>query len=106
MLTVEPASVTLPVAGDFEFVPGLQPFPVLHEGKAIDPGEGVDGRNLTLDVARTVTVSFVSENAGFHNSLGFYTYALDDHGMPTDPTDPRILFPQADAGVLQMDAST
>ncbi len=94
-LIVEPASVTLPVAGDFRFEPPLQPFPELHDRQAADPRGGVDGGDLTLDAARTVTVSLVSETAGFHNSLGFYTLV---DGMPTHP---QILFPQVDEGVLK-----
>jgi hypothetical protein len=94
-LTIEPTSVTLPVVGDFSFVPGLQSFPQLHEGQAADSVNGVDGRNLTLDVARTLTVSFISETAGFHNSLGFYTVV---NGAPTNP---HILFSEVDNGVLK-----
>jgi hypothetical protein len=92
-LTVEPTTVEVVIADDFAF-PTTALFPTLSEGRALETVTAVDPGDLSLDVSRTVTVSFVSEDAGFANSLGFYTLA---NGVPTAP---ELIFPRVEDGVV------
>ncbi|MBB4267576.1 DUF4114 domain-containing protein [Roseospira visakhapatnamensis] len=60
-------------------------FPDLTENRRLDPEKvnGVDPDSLTLTHDHDVSVTFVSEGAGYHNSLGWYV--VDEDGTISNP---------------------
>ena len=55
--------------------------------------------NTVVEEAADVWITFVNEGAGFKNSLGYYTYSLED-GPAENPTDMEhtIIFPNVSLG--------
>lgn len=55
--------------------------------------------NVILEETADVWITFVHEGAGFKNSLGYYTYSIDQ-GPPVSPDDliHNIIFPNASIG--------
>jgi len=57
-------------------------------------------KNIVLTKESDVFVTFISEGAGFENSLGYYTYNADSKPGKSSKLDLHILFPHVSDAVL------
>ncbi|KAA5605128.1 DUF4114 domain-containing protein [Roseospira marina] len=73
-------------------------FPDLSENHRLDPSKvnGVDPDNMTLQHDYDVSVTFVSEGAGYHNALGWYTVGEDG-----SISDPQFIYGDATDSVIE-----
>ncbi|MCB0806365.1 MAG: LruC domain-containing protein [Bacteroidales bacterium] len=73
-------------------LPEQQPLPQTHPQYL---AEGIE-TNLVLEEMCEIWVTFVHEGAGWTNTLGYYTYPVDDPPESTDDLmDKTIIFPNA-----------
>jgi hypothetical protein len=79
----------------------------LPEGQPIGQNEDAlamltddQGANLFLSKAARVKVSYVSEGAGYRNSLGFFKFTTAALASVAKPSDDKIMFPDYSSNVL------
>lgn len=79
----------------------------LPEGKPIGDNKAAldmltddEGANLFLKKNARVKVSYITEGAGYRNSVGFFKFAGADLATTAKPTDDKIMFPDYSSDVI------